>query len=789
MDQPDDIVKNQNPKSKTQNYQSRVLVVEDDEGLLRLIQKTLNREGHTTQGVTLGQDAIKMIGQDQPSLVLLDYRLPDMTGMNVIDTLITQRNCVPFIVMTGHSDDKQVISMMKLGARDYLMKEGNYLELLPQVVNQVIQQLAAEKKLKEAEDQLRKSEKRYRMLFERNVVGNYQTTLDGRILDCNEAFAQILGYKSRKEIMKQSTHELYFDPVDREKFVGQLQKKDVLRNHELCLRRKDNSPVWILESVVMISDEEELEPTIQGTMIDITIRRQAEEALRTSEELNRGIVNTAPVGIMYLDIDGTIIYANPVMTNIMSNPDDTSSNIGKQKIQQIPGMIEFGGDKIVDRLLNGDVIDGEQINYPTPQGETKILQIHAAPRRGLNNEIIGAVFMSSDITEYRTLEEQYLQSQKMEAIGQLAGGIAHDFNNLLMGITGHSELALLKMDPDDPSVNSFEEIRKSAERAASLTRQLLAFSRKQILEPKIVDCNEIIINMEKMLERIIGENIDLVTVTAPELWSVKVDPGQIEQVIMNLVVNARDAMPDGGKLIIETANSKIDNRRSRKYPELKPGLYIQLSVTDDGSGITEEVKSKIFEPFFTTKEPGKGTGLGLATVYGIVEQSGGHISVSSEIGQGTSFKIHLPMVVEEAQSVSLKVDIDKLPRGSETILVVEDEDIVRDLACEILKKQGYEVLEAQSGNDAFLKSKSLKTSIDLVITDVVMPNMGGPEFYTKLCEISPDVKVLFMTGYTEDAVIKNKVLNPGTPYLLKPFELAALAVKVREVLDNKNTIY
>ncbi|NQT35810.1 response regulator [bacterium] len=783
MDQQNATVENREIPSST------VLIVEDDKGLLRLIQNMLNREGHTTQGVTLGQDAIKIIDQDQPSLMLLDFRLPDMTGMKVIDTLITQKNCVPFIVMTGQSDNNQVVSMMKLGARDYLLKEGDYLELLPQVVNQVILQLDAEKKLKEAENQLIISEKRYRLLFERNVVGNYQTTLDGRILDCNEAFAHIFGYKSSKEIMKQSTNELYLDSDDRGQFLKQLRKKGVIRNHEMCLKKKDNNPVWILESVIMISDDEEPEPTIQGSMIDITTRKQAEEALCASEELNRGIINTAPIGIIYLDMNGTIIYENPVMANLMGDPEDTSSNIIGQKIQEIPSMVEFGGDKIVNRLLKGEVLEGEQLNYLTPQGETRILQIHAAPRRGSNSEIIGAVYMSADITEYRTLEEQYLQSQKMEAIGQLAGGIAHDFNNLLMGITGHSELALLKLDPDDPSVNSFEEIKKSADRAASLTRQLLAFSRKQILEPKIVDCKEIIINMEKMLKRIIGENIELVTVTTPELWSVKVDPGQMEQVIMNLVVNARDAMPEGGKLTIETANTEIDKKHSRKYPELKPGLYIKLSVVDNGCGMTEEVKSKIFEPFFTTKEPGKGTGLGLATVYGIIEQSDGHISVSSKIGKGTSFIIHLPMVGDQAQSTSSKVDADKLPRGSETILVVEDEDIVRDLACNILKKQGYKVLEASSGSEAFQMYQNHKTPIDLVITDVVMPNMGGPEFYAKLREISTDVKVLFMTGYTDDTIIKNKTLNSGTPILQKPFKLATLAIKVRDVLDKKLSIY
>jgi len=385
--------------------------------------------------------------------------------------------------------------------------------------------------------------------------------------------------------------------------------------------------------------------------------------------------------------------------------------------------------------------------------------------------------------EKAALKEQFRQSQKMEAIGRLAGGIAHDFNNLLTVIKGYSELALIKLKEGDPLKGNIEEIHRASQRAADLTRQLLAFSRRQILEFKVLDLNTILRDMDKMLLRILGEDIELVTLFAEGIGRVRTDPGQIEQMILNLAVNARDAMPNGGKLTIETSNIELNENYVRFHIAVKPGLYVMLSVSDTGVGMTPEVKERVFEPFFTTKEKGKGTGLGLSTVYGIVKQSGGNIWVYSELDHGTTFKIYLPRVEEEASTLLHGDDKRSLPQGSETVLLVEDDLSVRGLVVQVLRENGYNLLEAANGNEALRMAQEYAGEIHLLLTDVVMPQMGGKELADRLKTLRPNIKVLFTSGYTDNAIVHHGVLEPGIDFLQKPFSPAALAHKVREVLD------
>ncbi len=382
------------------------------------------------------------------------------------------------------------------------------------------------------------------------------------------------------------------------------------------------------------------------------------------------------------------------------------------------------------------------------------------------------------------LEKELRQAQKVEAIGRLAGGVAHDFNNILTAILGYSDLLLMRIKADDPLRGSAEEIRKAAQRAAALTRQLLAFSRKQILEPKVVNLNDILNDLSKMLHRMIREDIELATRGALDLGRVKVDPGQIEQVIINLVVNARDAMPRGGKLTIETANVVLDEMCALRMGDVAAGKYVVVAVSDTGTGMTPEVQARLFEPFFTTKEEGKGTGLGLAMCYGIVKQSGGHISVYSEPGHGTVFKIYLPRI-EEAATVDAKRDRSgDLPQGKETILLVEDEPGLRQLTKLVLQDLGYTILEAANGCEALHIAKERSDrGVDLVFTDVVMPQMGGKELADHIHTMRPETKVLFSSGYTEDAIVHHGVLNEGVAFLHKPYTPGVLAHKVREVLD------
>jgi PAS domain S-box-containing protein len=400
-----------------------------------------------------------------------------------------------------------------------------------------------------------------------------------------------------------------------------------------------------------------------------------------------------------------------------------------------------------------------------------------------SGQLIGAVLAFRDETERRTLARELRQSQRMEAVGLLAGGIAHDFNNLLTVINGYSELTLRKLQPTDALTLNVEEIRKAGKRAASLTRQLLAFSRKQVLQPKVLDLNAIISGLEGMLNRLIGEDIDLRTLLTPDLLRVNADPGQVEQVIMNLVVNARDAMPDGGKLTIETANVLLTEDYGRLHVAVKPGPYAMLAFSDEGSGMNDETKARLFEPFYTTKELGKGTGLGLSTVYGIVKQSMGNIWVYSEVGLGTTFKVYLPSIHDEVDDEQAIQTRSIVALGTETVLLVEDDEMVRAFARTTLEESGYKVLQAANGAEAVLICERHSEPIHLLVTDVVMPGISGRVVADRLKTLRPQMPVLYMSGYTEDAIVHRGVLNSGVNFIAKPFGTAALTRKVRELLD------
>jgi len=403
---------------------------------------------------------------------------------------------------------------------------------------------------------------------------------------------------------------------------------------------------------------------------------------------------------------------------------------------------------------------------------------------GLVIKVRRALREAEERAENRRLEEQIRQSQKVEAIGRLAGGIAHDFNNLLTAIIGYSDLMLNNFGDNNPWSADLLEIKKAGERAAALTRQLLAFSRKQVLQPRVLDLNDVVADMDKMLRRLIGEDIELVTLFGRELGRVKSDPGQIEQIIMNLAVNGRDAMPQGGKLTIETTNVELDETYARKHVAVKPGPYVMLAVSDNGLGMDAETQSHLFEPFFTTKELGKGTGLGLSMVYGIVKQSGGNIWVYSEPGEGTVFKIYLPRVTEgvETWQPPINDQTEKLT-GTETVLVVEDETVVRNLVRNILQRNGYTVLEANDGEEALRIAIRHEGTIHLMVTDVVLPKMSGRQLAERIAIIRSGMGVLYMSGYSDNAIVQHGVLDPGIAFLQKPFTPDALARKVREVLD------
>lgn len=417
-------------------------------------------------------------------------------------------------------------------------------------------------------------------------------------------------------------------------------------------------------------------------------------------------------------------------------------------------------------------------------GRTLDTRITTSPWRDAFGAVIGGVTIVHDLTEFKRLQREYLLSQKMEVFGRLAGGVAHDFNNLLTVILGYSEIAIRRMPGHDPLRELLCEIHKAGEKASSLTRQLLAFSRNKAVEPKILDLNAVVSDTEKMLRRLIGEDILMTTIFATKLKPIKVDPGQMQQVILNLAVNARDAMPQGGRLTIETSNAVLDEAYARRHPTVVPGNYVLLAITDTGVGMSPAVQTHIFEPLFTTKGPGKGTGLGLATVHTIVTQHGGHIDVESQLGRGTSFKIYLPQADAACSRQASDVNLRTIPRGKETIFLVEDEDSVRALARQVLELNGYTVLEAINGDEAISLASQHGGPIHLLLGDVVLPNRGGRALADHMLCMIPNLRILFLSGYTSDAVARHGIADTEFAFLQKPFGAAALAQKVREALDH-----
>jgi PAS domain S-box-containing protein len=528
-----------------------------------------------------------------------------------------------------------------------------------------------------------------------------------------------------------------------------------------------------------------------GIIRDITERKRVEEALKKSEERLQELFNDAPVGYFEYDVDGRLTDVNRTELEMLGY--SREEMIG-QPAWKFVNEEEIAHRQVLKKLAGiSPPARGIERTYRRKNGTTFPTLIEDRLLKDSEGKIIGIRSTIQDITDLKraekemiVLEEQLRQSQKMEAIGQLAGGIAHDFNNLLTVMKGYSQLSLLDLTENDPLWGNIQEIQKATQRAADLTRQLLAFSRRQILDLKVLDLNTLLRDLNKMLRRIIGEDIELVTLLAEDLGRVRIDPGQFEQMILNLAVNARDAMPSGGKLTIETANIALDEEYAHAHISVQPGSYVQLSISDTGVGIPLDIKEKVFEPFFTTKEKGRGTGLGLSTVYGIVKQCEGNIWVYSEPGHGTTFKVYLPRVEEELDTALKTEETDSLPSGKETVLLVEDDPLVRDLAHRLLTQQGYMVYQASNGEEGLRVAQNhAGEKIHLLLTDVVMPQMGGKELAEKLKLSRPDIEVLYTSGYTDNAIVHHGVLESGTHFLQKPFSHRTLSHKVREVLDRE----
>jgi two-component system, cell cycle sensor histidine kinase and response regulator CckA len=636
-----------------------------------------------------------------------------------------------------------------------------------------------------AEHALRESEERYRLLFENNPQPMWvldRNTL--AFLAVNEALCRHYGY-SREEFLQMTIEDIRPSEDAQVPLVGlatpsrEFHHAGVWRH-----RRKDGTTIE-----VEIASHPILFAGRKAQLIlanDVTERKRAEEALRQSEQKYRDIFDFATVGIYQARHDGSLLTANAPLAEMLGY--DSTEELMRKRLDEITIDPE-DARAIVSQTAPAEELR-QEARWRKKDGTPTWLEIDARPVRSADGAVRYFEGFVHDITqrksteeEKRRLQEQLVQAQKMEAVGQLAGGIAHDFNNLLTAITGYSELLLGELPPEDLRRSHAEEIRKAGERAASLTQQLLAFSRRQVLEPKVLDVNTVVSDIERMLRRLIGEHIELKTRKAPDLWKVKADPGQIEQALLNLVLNARDAMPRGGTLAVETSNEKLDETFSRSHVPTQPGSYVLVSVSDTGVGITDEVKARLFEPFFTTKERGKGTGLGLSTTYGIVKQSGGYLWCDSEPGRGTMFRVFLPRVEEPVTEIAERKAVPPIHPGDETVLLVEDEPEVRSLVQRILKTQGYTVVTAANPDEALAVAREFKGAIQLMVTDVVMPGMSGLQLAERLVPTRPDMRVLFVSGYTDDAMGPQGILEPGKAFLQKPFTPNALARKIRDVLD------
>jgi two-component system cell cycle sensor histidine kinase/response regulator CckA len=621
------------------------------------------------------------------------------------------------------------------------------------------------------------------------AVGLFRSTPEGRILDANPALAEILGYPHKDDLLAINLQDLYVNPSDGARWRSQADREGAVHNAQTPLRRKDGRPVWVEMSVqTVVSDDEGLR--YEHAVVDVSdrIRLEAEQYQRSTEvtvqqALLTAIVDAAPAGIALLRGPEFVFeLVNPAFQRFA--PDrpmlgrrhaDVFPELGSRIQSVIRKLMEAGEPR---HFVDVPVDIERRADAPAARA---YFTLSCVPLRLPELEVPGLLVLATETTDRVILEGQFRQSQKMEAVGRLAGGVAHDFNNLLTAILCHTTLIRNGLSDDSPLCADIAEILHVAESAARLTKQLLVFSRTQILNPAVVDLNEVVSENQRMLGRILGEDVEIVARLDPHLRTVRVDRIQLEQVLLNLAINARDAMPRGGTLTFETANVVLDETYAQTRRAVPPGPYVVLAVSDTGCGMTPEVQAQIFEPFFTTKEHGNGSGLGLATVYGIVKQSGGHVWVYSEPGHGSVFKVYLPPADEVPEPAAPEV-VRRSAGGGETILLVEDSDRLRELIGRSLAGYGYTVLQAGRPDEALRMCEAHPSQIDLLLTDVVMPGMSGRELAECVLTLRPGIHVLYMSGYTDDAVVHHGVRQPGMAFLQKPFTPDVLARKVRKVL-------
>jgi len=642
---------------------------------------------------------------------------------------------------------------------------------------------------KTAEAALREAEGKYRGIFEGALEGIYRASLEGKYLAANSALAKMLGYDSAQELVSaitDSAHQVWLDPNERSRFLQVLEQHEIVRGYEGRFKRKDGTAIWGSFNGRRVCGKDGRVLYTEGFVEDITERKKAEAQLQAEHKRFQGIIENTDAGYFRIGMDGCYEDVNPAWLR-MHGFTRREDAIGLHfSAVQTPEDVGKAGE-IVEDLMRGGPVRSGVFSRLCRDGAIGYHSFSINPVLD-GDRVIGVEGFIVDITELKRaeaeksrIEDQLRQAQKLESVGRLAGGVAHDFNNLLTVINGYSQLLLGSVKAGDPLRDGLEEIHKAGERAAGLTQQLLAFSRKQILQPRVLDLNRVVGEMRPMLARLMGEDVEVCVQVHVEAATICADPHQLGQVLMNLAVNSRDAMPHSGKFSIETGFVEWGESRVQSRPGAHAGPYVMLAVSDTGGGMDEETRGHLFEPFFTTKEVGKGTGLGLSTIHGIVEQSGGYVEVDSELGRGTTFKIYLPRVVD-AQADAGKQEAVAAMGGRETVLVVEDQAEVRGYAAAALRAYDYQVIEAANAEEALMLCERECERINLILTDVVMPSMSGRDLADRLKRRWPGIKVLFMSGYTDDTVVHHGVLEKDAEFIQKPFSPDQLAMKVRGML-------
>ena len=773
----------------------RVLLIEDYEDDAALILRELQRGGYEPVSRRVETPAAMhyALQQETWDVVLADWTMPQFSALFALEMVRSQGVDIPFIIVSGTIGEEATTLALKAGAHDYVGKQN--LERLGLTIERELREAVDRRARREAETALAASEERLQLVARatNDAIRDWNLSTNG--IWWNEGFSALFGYQPLD--IEPGVESWYgrLHPDDKDRVIAScyaaINGAAMTWSEDYHFRRADGTYAEVLDRGYIVRNVRGQALRLIGAMTDLTALRKAHAELQESEVRGRTVLESSLDAIIGMDEQGAITDWNSCAETLFgwSRKDALGRPLAETIIPpdqreahhaRFSRFIETGEEAMLKRRLETTSWRRDGTEFP--------VELSVVPLK--EGAAYRFYWFIVDISERRAAEaklwqteDQLRQAQKMEAVGQLAGGVAHDFNNLLTVITGYTDLLMSDLPAGAPALVELEEIRQAAKRASWLTMQLLAFSRRQILAPQVLDLNVLIGNFEQMLRRLIGENVTLQTQLAPALARIKADPGQIEQVIMNLVVNACDAMPRGGHLTIETDTVLLDESYSVKAVEMPRGRYVLLAVSDTGCGMDAELQKRIFEPFFTTKEAGKGTGLGLSTVYGIVKQSHGFVWVYSEPGRGTTFKIYLPTVDEDVQPAKRESRSAQQRTGVETILLVEDAEPLRDLAKKILELSGYTVLAAGSLDEALKIAEARNWMVHLLLTDVIMPGGSGPDVADRLSEQCQDLKVLYMSGYTGAVMADQGILEDGIPLLQKPFTPEALRQKVREVLD------